>query len=250
MRDDATCLTQVTHADTPALFATWSPAGAIAYTTYRDGAMRIYVRDLTSATERLLDVGTLSATSPAFSPDGSLVAFEGYEAGVANVSDVYVVAATGGVPTKVTTGQRYSAGPAWSPDGSTIYFVSNRVSGYNVWGVPVGGGTETMLAGTSGILGRPTVSPGGTEIAYALAVSGASVSEVVVQTLSTGATRTLSTQADAEPSFDANGTGVVVTSQRGGNPELLLLDAATGSVLRHLTTDPAVDGLAAFGPFP
>jgi dipeptidyl aminopeptidase/acylaminoacyl peptidase len=250
MRADGTCLTQVTSGAGDDLFVTWSPAGTIAFMNARSGRMQIYVHDLGSDAERLLDVGDLTATSPAFSPDGTLVAFEGYEPGVTTVSDIYVVPAAGGTPTKLTTGQRYSAGPAWSPDGSTLYFVSNRVSGYNAWMVPAAGGTETMIGGTAGILGRPAATPDGTGIAYTLSAPGAAFSKVVLQTLSTGAVRTVTTQADGEPTIDRTGSRMVVTSFRGGNADLWLLDVATGAEVLRLTTDPGIDGAAAFGPFP
>jgi len=250
MRADGTCLTQVTNDAADDLFATWSPAGTIAYMSARSGRMQIYVRDFTSGDERLLDVGDLTATSPAFSPDGTRVAFEGYAPGVTAVSDVYVVPAAGGVPVKLTTGQKYSAGPAWSPDGSTVYFVSNRVSGYNVWTVPAAGGAETLVPGTAGILGRPAATPDGTGIAFTLPAAGAAFSKVVLLNISTGAVRTVSSQSDGEPTLDRTGSRMAVTSFRGGNADVWLLDVATGAEVRQLTDDPGVDGAAAFGPFP
>ena len=250
MRADGTCLTQVTSGAGDDLFATWSPAGTIAYMSARGGRMQIYVRDFATGAERRLDVGDLTATSPAFSPDGTLVAFEGYEPGVTSVSDVYVVAAAGGVPRKLTSGQRYSAGPAWSPDGATVYFVSNRVSGYNVWTVQAAGGVEAMVPGTSGILGRPAALPDGTGILYTLSAPGAAFTRVVVHTLATGGVRTVTSQRDGEPTADRTGARVVVTSARGGSPDLWLLDTATGAEVRRLTSDSGIEGAAAFGPFP
>ena len=218
MRADGTCLTQVTADAADDLFATWSPAGTIAYMSARSGRMQIYVRDVTTGAERRLEVGALTATSPAFSPDGALVAFEGYEPGVTAIADVYVVPAAGGVPVKLTSGQRYSAGPAWSPDGTTLYFVSNRVSGYNIWTVPAAGGAETMVPGTAGVLGRPAALPDGTGILYTLSAPGAAFSKVVVCTLSTGVVRTVTSQGDGEPTADRTGARIVVTSSRGGIP--------------------------------
>ena len=63
MRADGTCLTQVTNDAADDLFATWSPAGSIAYMSARSGRMQVYVRDFTSGDERLLDTGDLAATS-------------------------------------------------------------------------------------------------------------------------------------------------------------------------------------------
>jgi Tol biopolymer transport system component len=250
MRDDGSCLTPVTSAEGDELFAAWSPAGTIAYASARSGRLQLYLHDVATGAERLLDVGELSATSPAFSPDGRSVAFEGAEPGAAGVSDLYVVPAAGGTPLQLTSGQGHSAGPAWSPDGSTLYFVSNRDGGYNAWTIPAAGGTESLIPGTAGILGRPAATPDGTGLAYTLAVPGAAFSRVVLQTLSTGALRTVSEQADREPAFDRTGARLVVTSSRAGTAGLWLLDLATGDAIRQLTAGPGVDGLAAYAPVP
>ncbi len=255
VRDDRTCLRQVTHATSDALFATWSPAGTIAFMSAQGGRLQVYLHDVDTGDERLLDVGALTATAPVFSPDGRLVAFEGYEPGVSAVSDVYVVPVEGGTPVRVTTGQKYSAGPAWSPDGTTLYFVSNRLvdgvnAGYNAWSVPAAGGVETMIPGTRGILGRPAVTPDGAGLAFTLSAPGAAFTQVVVETLSTGAIRTVTAEKDGEPAFGRSPDRVVVTSQRDGGADLYLLDLASGAVVRRLTDAPGVDGLAAYGPFP
>jgi len=255
MRDDGSCLRQVTQATSDALFASWSPAGTIAFMSAQGGTMQVHVRDFATGAEYRVDVGALTATSPAFSPDGQSLAFEGYEPGVTAVSDVYVMPAAGGTPVKRTTGQKYSAGPAWSPDGGTIYFVSNRLVGgvnvgYNAWKVPADGGSETMIPGTQGLLGRPAATPDGLGLAYTLSASGAAFSQVVIQALSSGAIRMVTAQRDAEAAFDRTGDRMVVTSQRGTGADLFLLDTATGAVVRQLTDDPSIDGLAAYGPFP
>lgn len=250
LRADGTCLTQVTSDRGDDLFASWSPAGTIAYASARSGRLQVYVRDFTTGAERRLDVGDRTATSPAFSPDGALVAFEGWDPGASGVADVYVVPAAGGVPVKLTSSQRYSAGPAWSPDGATVYFVSNRAGRYDVWSVPAAGGEETMLPGTSGVLGRPAATPDGTGIAFALPAEGAAFTRVVVLDIRTGALRTVSARSDGEPAVDRTGGRLVVTSARSGSADLWLLDMATGAEVRQLTTQAGIDGSAAFAPFP
>ena len=75
-----------------------------------------------------------------------------------------------------------------------------------------GSGTETMIGGTAGILGRSAATPDGTGIAYTLSAPGAAFGKIVLQTLSTGAVRTVTTQADGEPTLDRTGAQMVVTS--------------------------------------
>lgn len=254
MRADGTCQARLTrHADSE-FYATWSPSGTIAYMSWRTGLMRIFLLDFTTGEERILDTGDLEATSPAFSPDGTLIAFEGYPPGAQTSSDVYVVPVAGGTPVNVSQGTAYNAGPAWSPDGQTLYFVSNRTGRYDLWKVPAAGGASTQLTTASRILGRPAPTPDGTGVAFARPAAGAAVTEVVILDVSSGPSagtvRVVTSQLDSEPTFHRTGAQLVVTSQRTGNPELFLLDTATGAVIRQLTQAPTIDGGAAFGPFP
>ena len=69
--------------------------------------------------------GEGTATDPSFSPDGSLIAFTGDYDGNA---DVYVVAASGGVPHRLTYHPAPDDVVGWTPDGSRILFRSTRNS--------------------------------------------------------------------------------------------------------------------------
>jgi hypothetical protein len=254
MRDDGTCPTQVTYGAGDDLYVSWSPAGLLAYMSSRNGNLAVFVRDFIPGAEAPLEVGALRATGPAFSPDGRFIAFEGYQAGVNGVSQIYVVPTAGGAPVQLTAGSGFKAAPAWSTDASTIYFVSNRVdgavTGYNIWTVPSGGGVETRIPGTTFVLGRVGVSPIGNSIAYSLPSSGASTGKVVKRDMTRGVVTTVTDQSDWDPTFDATGTKMVVTSFRNGNPDLILVDVATGAVIRQLVSDPGNDGAAAYAPFP
>ena len=250
MREDGSCRSRLTDGMTDDLYASWSPARTLAHANASSGRIQIYLHDFTTGSDTLLDVGGLTATSPAFSPDGLLIAFEGYAPGVTTVSDIYVVPATGGTPVNLTGGTTFNAGPAWSPDGSEIYFASNRTGSYDVWKVPAAGGAATQVTTASGIRGRPAATPDGAGIAFTRPASGAAVTEVVIQALATGAIRVVTSQVDGEPAFDPTGARMVVTSFRSGSADLWLVDVATGAAVLQLTSDPAMDGAAAFAPFP
>jgi tricorn protease len=72
-----------------------------------------------------LTSGAGNETDPAFSPDGSMVAFTGeYDGNV----DVYVVPVSGGVPKRLTYHPAPDRVLGWAPDGKRILFVSNRNS--------------------------------------------------------------------------------------------------------------------------
>ena len=74
---------------------------------------------------RRLTTGLGIETDPAFSPDGSQIAFTGeYDGNV----DVYVVPAAGGVPRRLTWHPAADVVVGWTPDGKRILFRSNRDS--------------------------------------------------------------------------------------------------------------------------
>src|SRR5947207_3962122 len=74
------------------------------------------------------------ARTPDVSPDGKLVAFS-------YLGDVWVVDALGGTARPVTTHPAHDIYPAFSPDGKHLAFSSNRHGSYDVFVVPVQGGS-------------------------------------------------------------------------------------------------------------
>jgi tricorn protease len=76
-----------------------------------------------AATRLTTDVG--EETLPAFSPDGTLVAFSGQYDGN---TDVYVVPAAGGIPRRLTYHPGLDEVVGWTPDGRRIVFRSARSS--------------------------------------------------------------------------------------------------------------------------
>jgi Tol biopolymer transport system component len=65
----------------------------------------------------------ISAVSPAWSPDGSKIAFG---LGPVNKIDIWVMNADGSNKINLTNKLGDYWGPAWSPDGSKIAFVSQQ----------------------------------------------------------------------------------------------------------------------------
>jgi TolB protein len=246
-RADGACDRALTSGPGDDLFPTWSPSGQVAYTAVRETGVGIRVRDVATGADRPLDVGPLYASSPAFSPDGSHIAFEAHLPGTA-ATDVYVVSAAGGTPVQLTDLAADDAGPVWAPDGKSIFFVSLRTGWYDVFSVSAAGGAATQVTTGSGILGKPAVSPDGQALVYARASAGTGLTEVVRLDLEAGTTTVVTADGDSEPAFDAGGGRLAVRSLRFGNPEIVIVDSAgSGSPLR-LTYDDAADGAPAFAP--
>jgi len=102
---------------------------------------------------------------PAFSPDGSLLAFS---AELDGNLDVYVVPAAGGVPKRLTWHPGRDVAQGFTPDGKSVLFTSPRAAVNNrhaqLYAVPVEGGLETALP--IPYASRAAYSPDGKTIAY------------------------------------------------------------------------------------
>jgi actin-like ATPase involved in cell morphogenesis len=104
---------------------------------------------------------------PDWSPDGTKIAFHSTRAYGADgpSTDIWVVAAAGGAPTRLTTSGD-AANAAWHPDGSKILYAA----GGALATVPAGGGTPTSIntGGGSGTKSFAQWSADGSKIVYML----------------------------------------------------------------------------------
>ncbi|HTA70710.1 MAG TPA: PDZ domain-containing protein [Bryobacteraceae bacterium] len=111
-----------------------------------------------------LTSGAGNETDPAFSPDGSRIAFTGeYDGNV----DVFVMPASGGVPKRLTWHPAPDRVLGWTADGKNIIFASIR-SAYSryaeMFTVPADGGVEEKLPLPTGY--GASMSADGQSIAY------------------------------------------------------------------------------------
>jgi Tol biopolymer transport system component len=95
---------------------------------------------------------------PAFSPDGSKIAFTTNRDGN---FEIYVMDASGANAQRLTSDPASDTDAAWSPDGSKIAFDSDRGSG-GIWVMNADGSAVASLAPGS----DPAWSPDGTRIAF------------------------------------------------------------------------------------
>ena len=125
----------------------------------------LWTADLEGRNVRRLTSDIGAESNPAFSPDGTLVAFSGQYDG--NV-DVYVVPAGGGIPKRLTWHPGADAVLGFTPDGKSVLFASTRFSSNRAYAqlftVPVAGGEAAMLKVP--YASDAEISPDGRFIAY------------------------------------------------------------------------------------
>lgn len=164
----ATCrVARVTHEPLrPGTLPGADPTGWIVFsrTVAIDGQRRyqLFLTREDGSTARQLTRGTHDARSPAFSPDGKTIAYEGREG---ERSDIYVVPVEGGTPTRITTSGDCHA-PRWSPDSKRLLYARVNSQGARLYLAPAAaGGQERELVVAYGSCGD--LAPDATEIASA-----------------------------------------------------------------------------------
>lgn len=207
---------------------------------YRELTWQLFVinTDGTGQTS-LTSGGNLRDANPAFSPDGTRIAFD---RNISLETHVFVMNATGTNPVAITSGASTNVEPSWSPNGQKLVFVSSR-SGTRrreIWVVNADG-TGLVQLTTNVQLGsdssgpiysgdfNPSWSPDGSSIAFASDRNGLSNAEIYVMNVDgTNQTRlTNITTYDRSPTWSPDsqrigfesgfGNGINIMNRDGSN---------------------------------
>ncbi|MEQ1858240.1 MAG: hypothetical protein ABL963_17440 [Longimicrobiales bacterium] len=219
---------------------TWSPdTRKIAFASWKSGYPRIYELDLGSRHERMLEPvrGDGDYITPAYSPDGSTLAFSVLGGDARSGIFTYDVA-RGCCMAYLSGGPWYDFSPTYSPDGRWMAFNTNRFGDPvpQVMLMPAEGGSAETLSpyeyGGGGYFTSPDWSPRGDLVAFHGAIERGRY-HILVADLADGGRvlRQLTTEGNNEdPSWAPDGRHLVFVGERYWGYGLFVVDVATGRV--------------------
>jgi Tol biopolymer transport system component len=190
-------------------------------------------------------------SEPAWSPDGSQIAFSFVSGGFGNV---FVMNADGTGARNVTNQvDSFNTKPTWSPDGSKIAFYSDRNDGDNeIYVVNAdGSGPQKNLtnAPTTGDFG-PAWSPDGSKIAFTR-VSG-NAADIFVMNAADGSSQVNRTTFDSaghdQPTWSPDGSKIAFRHSVDFDSEIYVINADGSGTPRDLTHSPEPDQSPSWSP--
>jgi TolB protein len=152
------------------------------FVSTRDGVYAIYALSTSGGDEQRLTAADADAstpeglffqTEPAWSPDGSTIAFASKRSGS---FDLYAMSSDGSGTRPLTSTSEEDSQPTWSPDGTRIAFARGASSRLFVMDAD-GSGARRVTDGLNEE-GEPAWSPDGSWIAYVRKAPGTSIREL------------------------------------------------------------------------
>ena len=184
---------------------------------------------------------------PAWSPDGSKIAFQSDRDGN---SEIYVMNADGTNVVKLTSNTAEDWTPAWSPDGCKIAFASDRDSECGIYVMDTDGTNVIPLTSHTALDCNPKWSPDGSKITFQSDRDGNS--EIYVMNADgTNVTKlTSNTAEDRTPAWPPDGCKIAFASDRDFIDFKIYVMDTDGTNVIPLTshTAPATDGTPAWSP--
>jgi TolB protein len=224
-------ITPVWAPDSQAIaYTSYRPSGASGFSTYQD----LVISWLYKGERKEPTHGSPSNQNylPAWSPDGSRIAFTSNRDGN---PEIYVMNADGSNVRRMTNNPSIDVTPTWSPNGNQIAWVSDRTGSPKIYVMNADGTGQRLLI--SDYCDRPTWSTEPfNEIAYA-ARTGPGY-DIKIYDFSNGETRKVTDGigSNESPAFSPNGRHIAFTSTRSGKSEIFTVDR-DGNNLRQITRD-------------
>jgi Tol biopolymer transport system component len=225
--------------------------GRIAYYSCGDRDLasecEIYTLPPSGGTPTQLTNNTATDIYPAYSPDGTKIAFARWNADY----EIWVMSHDGTSERQLTNNTTDDIMPAYSPDSTTIVYAGKDGNDWEIYAIPASGGSARKLTDNLTDDLAPVYSPDGTTIAYMHKDGLADGDDYEIETIpADGGTPTKltdNTTADSFPNYSPNGATIAYGSHDGQDVEIYSIPA-TGGTSTRLTDNTLQESGPAYSP--
>lgn len=201
------------------------------------GESAIYMKDLETNARSQLNTPPGYSSSPAWSPDGSEIAYSVTDPN--GFSNIWVSSRTGS-PRRLTKGNVTDDYPSWSSNGDDLVFASIRDGADNwmLYRISGSGGQPEQVGPTTGQSVYPDWSPSGNEVVFSH--RDGDNFKIYIHDLDSGDTRQLTSGGgdDLFPQWSPDGERIVFSSNsREKVWQLYIYDVESGDTKRVIGSD-------------
>ncbi|MBP3195185.1 MAG: Tol-Pal system beta propeller repeat protein TolB [Cardiobacteriaceae bacterium] len=204
----------------------------------------LIVADIDGANRRTIASSNEPILSPAWSPDGSQIAYMTY---ANHHAQIVVTSASGGGGRVVVQSETTSSAPAWSPDGSQLAVaLADKQGNTDIYLVSAGGGGKKRLTDHPAIDTEPVFSPDGGSIYFTSDRGGSPQIYKVSRSGGAAQRAVVGGKFSANASLSPDGKYMALTRQSGGGYQIGLYALQGGSFTA--LTNGRLDEGASFAP--
>jgi TolB protein len=223
-------------------------ATRIAYVTESAGAdgkkrFALEVADSDGFNPRSIVESTQPILSPAWSPDGTRLAYTSFE-GKRTV--VYVQNLAQGSREIVADHPGINSAPAWSPDGKRVALALSKDGNPEIYLLDLASRQLTRLTHNAAIDTEPAWAPDGESLAFTSDRGGRPQIYRISATGGTSSRLTFEGSYNARPSFSPDGSALTMVHGSGGNYRIALLDLETNAL--RVLSSAKLDESPSFAP--
>ena len=215
----------------------------ITYVTKAGQRYQLWVADADGENAQSALTSPEPIISPAWSPNGSQIAYVSFES---RKPVVYTHDVATGKRHLIANFRGSNSAPAWSPDGRTLAVTLSRDGGSQLYAIDAAGGEPRRLAKNSSIDTEPVYAPDGKSIYF---VSDRGGSPQIYRMPATGGSAervTFTGTYNISPAISPDGRWLAYISRVSGAFKLHVMELASGAVTA--ITDTTADESPSFAP--